>query len=92
MENKREHYEEFNINSRIIELAKTAENTVKDSFDQINYVKEQNQLKVIRAMQRERLSDTHFSGTTGYGYNDRGEDSRRRLCSCVPGRGCFSQT
>lgn len=74
MENKREHYEEFNINSRIIELAKTAENTVKDSFDQINYVKEQNQLKVIRAMQRERLSDTHFSGTTGYGYNDRGRE------------------
>ena len=74
MENKREHYEEFNINSRIIELAKTAENTVKDSFEQINYVKEQNQLKVIRAMQRERLSDTHFSGTTGYGYNDRGRE------------------
>ena len=32
MENKREHYEEFNINSRIIELAKTAENTVKTAL------------------------------------------------------------
>ena len=74
MENKREYYKEFNIDPQIIEMVKTAENTVKESFDQIDHVKEQNQLKVIRAMQRERLSDTHFSGTTGYGYNDRGRE------------------
>ena len=29
---------------------------------------EYNQLKVIAAMQKNRVSDIHFSGTTGYGY------------------------
>ncbi|NLX63789.1 MAG: hypothetical protein GX022_03280 [Clostridiaceae bacterium] len=74
MENKREYYKEFNISPKIIELARAAEDTVKESFDRINYVREQNQLKVIRAMQLEKLSDSHFSGTTGYGYNDRGRE------------------
>jgi cystathionine beta-lyase family protein involved in aluminum resistance len=74
MENKRKYYEEFNINPKIIDLVKEAEKAVSKSFEHINFVKEQNQLKVIHAMQRERLSDTHFSGTTGYGYNDRGRE------------------
>ena len=74
MENKRRYYEEFGINHKITEAAKRAENTVYQSFENINAVKEQNQFKVIRAMQLERLSDTHFSGTTGYGYNDRGRE------------------
>ncbi|HBR01266.1 MAG TPA: hypothetical protein DD738_01485 [Ruminiclostridium sp.] len=72
--NQREYYQEFNIDPRIINLAKKAEEEVKSSFSRIDSIKEQNQLKVIRAMQLERLSDTHFSGTTGYGYNDRGRE------------------
>lgn len=74
MENKREYYREFNVSPCIINLAKEAEEKVKSSFYHIDAVREQNQLKVIRAMQLEKLSDTHFSGTTGYGYNDRGRE------------------
>jgi cystathionine beta-lyase family protein involved in aluminum resistance len=74
MENQREYYQDFNISKDIISLAKKAEEEVKGSFHHIDAVKEQNQLKVIRAMQIEKLSDTHFSGTTGYGYNDRGRE------------------
>lgn len=74
MENKREYHKEFNISPKILEIAKKSEEAVNKSFESINTVKEQNQLKVIRAMQLERLSDTHFSGTTGYGYNDRGRE------------------
>ena len=55
-------------------MANKSEEIVKDSFNKIDKIKEQNQLKVIRAMQLESLSDTHFSGTTGYGYNDRGRE------------------
>ena len=29
-------------------------------------------MKVIQAMQKNRVSDAHFTGTTGYGYNDIG--------------------
>ncbi len=74
MTNKRDYYNEFNINPAILKKAKEAEESVQKSFSQIDAVKEQNQLKVIRAMQMEKLSDTHFSGTTGYGYNDRGRE------------------
>ncbi|NLM75295.1 MAG: hypothetical protein GX187_04295 [Clostridiaceae bacterium] len=68
------YYSYFDIDSKIIELANKSEEIVKDSFNKIDKIKEQNQLKVIRAMQLESLSDTHFSGTTGYGYNDRGRE------------------
>ncbi|MCX7773025.1 MAG: methionine gamma-lyase family protein, partial [Clostridia bacterium] len=74
MEHKREYYEIFNIDPKLITLARAAEEAAKASFERIDAIKEQNQLKVIRAMQLEKLSDTHFSGTTGYGYNDRGRE------------------
>lgn len=74
MKDKRNYYSLFGIDPEIIELAEKAEEIVEPGFDNIDKVKEQNQLKVIRAMQLEKLSDTHFSGTTGYGYNDRGRE------------------
>jgi cystathionine beta-lyase family protein involved in aluminum resistance len=67
-------YAEFGISDSIIELAAESEKSVRGQFGRIDAVRETNQLKVIRAMQLERLSDTHFSGTTGYGYNDRGRE------------------
>lgn len=33
-----------------------------------------NQLKILNAMQKSRLSDTHFSSSTGYGYHDEGRE------------------
>lgn len=74
MDNKRNYYSEFNIDPVIIRKAKEAEEAVIKSFSHIESIREQNQLKVIRAMQLEKLSDSHFSGTTGYGYNDRGRE------------------
>ena len=32
-------------------------------------------MKVIDAMQKNRVSETHFAATTGYGYNDAGRDT-----------------
>ena len=67
-------YEAFGIEEKVVSCAQMAEETVKASFQQIDLIKERNQLKVIKAMQEEKLSDTHFAGTTGYGYNDRGRE------------------
>jgi cystathionine beta-lyase family protein involved in aluminum resistance len=64
----------FEINDRVIELALQAENDAKKVFEHIDQVKEINQLKVIKAMQDNKLSDSHFNGTTGYGYDDRGRE------------------
>lgn len=65
---------EFGIDKSIIQISKRAEKEIEDNFKSIDSVKEYNQYKVIKAMQEYRLSDSHFSGTTGYGYDDRGRD------------------
>lgn len=64
----------FEIEDRVIELAMQAENDAKKVFEHIDEVKQINQLKVIKAMQDNKLSDSHFNGTTGYGYDDRGRE------------------
>lgn len=74
MKHQKSIYGEFGIKDSILELAKDTEEAVKEAFGRIEAVREINQLRVIKALQRERLSDTHFSGTTGYGYNDRGRE------------------
>ena len=66
--------QEFNIDLRVLEYINLAQEEAKSEFARIDRVKEYNQLKVIRAMQINKLSDTHFSGTTGYGYDDKGRD------------------
>ncbi len=65
---------EFNIDFRVLECINSAQEEVKEEFRRIDAVKEYNQLRVIRAMQMNNLSDTHFPGTTGYGYDDKGRD------------------
>lgn len=66
---------EFGIDEDIIRIADSAEKEIEGAFKSINDTREFNQYKVIRAMQENRLSDTHFGGTTGYGYDDRGRET-----------------
>lgn len=66
--------EQFSISESVIKIANTVEKEIKEAFDDIDSVTEYNQLKVIKAMQNNNLSDSHFAGTTGYGYDDRGRD------------------
>ncbi|NLV37165.1 MAG: hypothetical protein GXY17_10885 [Clostridiaceae bacterium] len=65
---------EFGIDDAIIKTIQSTENEIRGIFRSIESTREMNQYKVIAAMQRHRLSDTHFSGTTGYGYDDRGRE------------------
>jgi cystathionine beta-lyase family protein involved in aluminum resistance len=64
----------FGIDESIIRLTKSVEHEIRDIVSDIESVREINQYKVIAAMQEHRLSDSHFGGTTGYGYNDRGRE------------------
>lgn len=65
---------QFGIHEDIIKIADAAEKEIEDIFKGINSIREFNQYKVIKAMQDNHLSDTHFGGTTGYGYDDRGRE------------------
>lgn len=64
----------FNIDDDILKMAFEAEEECRDIFREVEVVREYNQLKVIKAMQDCRLSDSHFAGSTGYGYGDRGRE------------------
>lgn len=65
---------EFGISEEIIKISCDVEKEINGVIKDIESVKEYNQCKVIKAMQDNHLSDSHFSGTTGYGYDDRGRE------------------
>ena len=67
-------YEQLGISEKVLKFARETEAALKERFEEIDGVAEYNQLKVIKAMQEARVSDIHFAGTTGYGYNDLGRD------------------
>lgn len=55
-------------------LAEEIEAEIASRLREVDRVAEINQAKVLRAYQRHKVSDYHFSGSTGYGYNDRGRE------------------
>lgn len=65
---------DFGISESVIKLAKSVDKDIEDAIADIEATREYNQLKVIKAFQKNNVSDSHFSGTTGYGYDDRGRE------------------
>lgn len=68
-------YEQFGISRNVLEFCSAIEGDLKERFLEIDHNAEINQLKVLKAMQDNRVSDIHFAATTGYGYNDLGRDT-----------------
>lgn len=83
MEELNDMYQSLGIDEKVLEFCKTIEASLKDRFDAIDKVAEYNQMKVIKAMQENHLSDVHFSATTGYGYNDLGRDTLESIYASV---------
>lgn len=75
--------EHYNITDRVIELAEASLSDIIGVIERIDRIKEYNQIKVLKAMQEERLSDSHFTNTTGYGYGDIGRDTLERIYSKI---------
>lgn len=62
------------FDERIMGLMEEAEALAEDRLKEIDRIVDRNQWKVIRAFQKHKVSDFHFAGSTGYGYNDRGRE------------------
>jgi len=62
------------MNQKAIDLVNECEKELNELLQETDRTAEYNQLKVLTAMQENRLSDAHFAATTGYGYNDLGRD------------------
>ena len=72
---KKAMYKQMGISEEVYEVSEKIWNALSDHFAQIDAVSEYNQLKVIGAMQKNRVSEACLLGTTGYGYNDLGRDT-----------------
>lgn len=70
-----EMYASLDIDAQVLAFGEHILENLKDRFAAIDETAEYNQLKVIRAMQKARVSEACLLGTTGYGYNDIGRDT-----------------
>lgn len=59
---------------QVFALAQEAENEIRPQFERIDRIAQQNTLKIMQAFQDNKVSDSCFAGTTGYGYDDVGRE------------------
>lgn len=74
-EKMKEMYQELGISKAVLDAGNRVEEELKPRFAAFDQTAEYNQLKVLRAMQKNRVSEGCFNYASGYGYNDQGRDT-----------------
>ncbi len=67
------------IKPQVYEMAARAEERIRSRFARIDAVAEENTRRVMEAFQDNRVSDSCFAGTTGYGYDDLGRETLDKI-------------
>lgn len=70
-----EQYKQMGLSDPVIAFGEKIESQLKDRFEEIDAIAELNQLKVLNALQKNRVSAECFNQSSGYGYNDMGRDT-----------------
>ena len=73
------------IKPQVYEMAARAEQRIQSRFARIDAVAEENTRRVMEAFQDNRVSDSCFAGTTGYGYDDLGRETLDKIYAQVFG-------
>lgn len=76
-------YENLGISEKVYQFGKKIEEQLMERFLEIDRTAEYNQLKVIDAMQKSRVSAQCFQSSTGYGYNDLGRETLEEVYAKV---------
>lgn len=79
----REMYKKMGICDEVYDYCDNIIKSLLDRFEEIDKNAEYNQMKVIKAMQDNKVAEMHLSGTTGYGYNDDGRDTLEKVYSDI---------
>lgn len=79
----REMYKNMGICDEVYDYCDNIIKSLHDRFEEIDKNAEYNQMKVIKAMQDNKVAEMHLSGTTGYGYNDDGRDTLEKIYSDI---------
>ena len=78
-----EMYLKMGISREVYQFGERIWESLSERFAQIDDVSQYNQMKVIAAMQKNKVSEACLTGTTGYGYNDLGRDTLEKVYSDV---------
>lgn len=79
----REMYKNMGICDEVYDYCDNIIRSLHDRFEEIDKNAEYNQMKVIKAMQDNKVAEMHLLGTTGYGYNDDGRDTLEKVYSDI---------
>ncbi len=72
-------YKELGICDKVFEFGEKILECLEERFKQIDKTAEYNQIKVIGAMQKNRVDAACFNPSTGYGYDDVGRDTLEKV-------------
>lgn len=75
----------FEFTKRTEEASKKALTLAEKKFSEIDEITEYNQRKVLAAFINNRVDETDFNSTTGYGYNDKGREKLDKLTAEIFG-------
>lgn len=73
------------LSPAVSDAARVAEEKCKDAFSRIERICEYNTHKVLKAFTDNRVSASHLTGSSGYGYDDAGRDNLDRIVASVFG-------
>ena len=76
-------YHSMGISDKVYEFGENILSGLVERFESIDRMAEFNQLKVLKAMQENKVSEACLLGTTGYGYGDLGRDTLEAVYASV---------
>ena len=76
-------YEALGISKKVLDYGEEILKNLEERFKKIDENAEYNQLKVLKAMQDNKVSEACLLGTTGYGYNDIGREKLEAVYASV---------
>lgn len=75
--------ENLELNNKIEEIVNSAEEELKEQYKKVDEICEFNSKKVLKAFQKNRVTEADFGSTTGYGYGDIGREKIEKVFADV---------
>lgn len=79
----KELYKSMGICEEVYNFSQEVLISLEDRFKQLDKITEYNQLKVLKAMQDNKVSEACLYSSTGYGYNDIGRDTLEKVYASI---------
>jgi len=67
-------YNQLDISEEVVQLFDKCEKDCITMFQKVDEILMHNSAKVLNSFHKNEIMESHFNGTTGYGYNDLGRD------------------